>query len=328
MSFLEKCWYNKNPVVWLLWPVTALFWLISTVRRISYQNGWRRTHRLSVPVIIVGNISVGGTGKTPLVIRLAQLLRQEGYHPGILSRGYGGKNIDYPHFVAESDSPANVGDEPALMRQHVQCPIVIDPNRARGGDFLLKQHRCDVILCDDGLQHYALERDIEIVVMDGQRRLGNNYLLPMGPLRESAERLEQVDFVVINGGMVRKGDFLMSLESGRLVNIKHPSKSQSLSDLKSEVTAVAAIGNPQRFFDLLKSRQVKLKQCLTFADHHAFKQQDLPQGTVIMTEKDAVKCKDFAADDWWYLPVSAKLTEEFRQLFLKKIKAIKTHGIR
>lgn len=328
MSFLEKCWYNNNPLVWLLSPVTALFWLVSTLRKLSYDKGWRRAHRLPVPVIIVGNISVGGTGKTPLVIRLAQLLRQEGYHPGILSRGYGGSNVSYPHLVLEGDSPAMVGDEPALMRQHLQCPIVVDPNRARGGEFLLKQHRCDVVLCDDGLQHYALARDVEIVVMDGQRRLGNNHLLPMGPLRESADRMKSVDFVVINGGMVRKGDFLMSLESGRLVNIKHSSKSMSLSELDNEATAVAAIGNPQRFFDLLKSKQVKLKQCLTFSDHHAFKQQDLPKGTVIMTEKDAVKCKEFAEDDWWYLPVSAKLTEEFRQLFLKKIKAIKNHGIR
>lgn len=328
MSWLERAWYSKNPIVWLLWPLTALFWAISTVRKKAYQRGWFRSEKLPVPVIVVGNISVGGTGKTPLVIRLVEILRQEGYHPGVLSRGYGGKGANYPQLVAEDSDPGLVGDEPVLMRQHINCPLVVDPDRVRGGKYLLQQHKCDVLICDDGLQHYALQRDIEIVVMDGQRRLGNRYLLPMGPLREGAERMDSVDFVVVNGGMVRKGDFLMSLESGRLVNLQQANKSLPISELQQQpVTAIAAIGNPQRFFDLLKSKQVNLAQCLVFADHHRFKPKDIPAGTVLMTEKDAVKCREFAQQDWWYLPVSAKLTEEFRQLFLKKVKAVK-NGVR
>ncbi|WP_416308601.1 tetraacyldisaccharide 4'-kinase [Neptunicella sp. SCSIO 80796] len=327
MNWLEKAWYSNNPLVWLLWPLTALFWCVSSLRQKAYQKGWFGSEKLPVPVIVVGNISVGGTGKTPLVIRLVEILRQEGYHPGVLSRGYGGKSRAYPQLVAEDSDPGQVGDEPVLMRQHINCPLVVDPDRVRGGKYLLQQHKCDVLICDDGLQHYALERDIEIVVMDGQRRLGNRYLLPMGPLREGAERMNSVDFVVINGGMVRKGDFLMSLESGRLINLKQRNKSLSVTELKEPATAVAAIGNPQRFFDLLKSKQVNVRQHLVFADHHRFRAKDIPAGTVLMTEKDAVKCRAFAADDWWYLPVSAKLTEEFRQLFLKKVKAIK-NGIR
>ena len=326
MNWLEKRWYTPSLLVWLLWPISLLYRLVSHYRRQKLKKAWKNQPPLPVPVIIVGNLSVGGNGKTPLVIRLVKLLRQHGYHPGVLSRGYGG-NTAYPASVSVSSVAAEVGDEPVLMRQHVQCPIVVDPNRVRGGEYLIEHHGCDLILCDDGLQHYRLQRDIEMVVMDGQRRLGNGHLLPMGPLREGAWRLNTVDFIIVNGGKTQKGEYLMGLESGRLVNVKHPAQTLSVSALKEPVTAIAAIGNPQRFFRALQSKQITLKDCIAFSDHHMFSAEDIPEGIVVMTEKDAVKCREFADENWWYLPVSATLSAEFEQQFLAKVKEVK-NGIR
>ncbi|MDN4501218.1 tetraacyldisaccharide 4'-kinase [Alteromonadaceae bacterium BrNp21-10] len=326
MTWLEKKWYSSSKLVWMLWPLSLLYRLLSHMRRQRLKSAWADTECLPLPVIIVGNLSVGGNGKTPLVIRLVKLLRQHGYHPGVLSRGYGGKT-HYPASVTKDSQPTEVGDEPVLMRQHIQCPIVVDPNRVRGARFLREEFSCDLIICDDGLQHYRLQRDIEIVVMDGQRRLGNGYLLPMGPLREGPWRLAEVDFVIVNGGNTQKREFSMGLESGRLINVKQSTLSQSVNDLKEPVTAIAAIGNPQRFFKLLQSKHIAIKQCIPFSDHHLFSADDMPTGTVIMTEKDAVKCKDFAQDNWWYLPVSATLSAEFEQQFLAKVKEVK-NGIR
>ena len=327
MNWLERSWYQTrwqlNPISWLLAPFTVLFWLISKARRSLYRMGIMTVSQISVPVIVVGNISVGGNGKTPLVIRLAQWLKQQGYQPGVISRGYGGKAQAYPMAVEVDSEPGVVGDEPVLMRQHLGCPLVVDPKRPRGAQFLVDKFKCNIIICDDGLQHYALGRDIEIVVMDGARRHGNGCLLPMGPLREGKWRLDKADFVVSNGGEVSNGEHLMSLEPGRLVNVKYANQSRSLSELNKPVSAVAAIGNPDRFFNLLKSKQLKLKDCISFPDHHRFVESDIPRDTVLMTEKDAVKCKKFAFEDWWYLPVNAKLTEQFKQRLLAKLEHVK-----
>lgn len=327
MRLIERVWFEDSKslqiIKYALWPLMLLFWLLSATRRLAFKMGLKTSHKLPAIVIVVGNISVGGNGKTPLVIRLAQWLKQYGYRPGVISRGYGGQGENYPLVVEVGSDPKLVGDEPVLMRQHLGCPLIVDPNRPRGAKQLIDQFKCDVIICDDGLQHYALQRDIEIAVMDGQRRLGNGWLLPMGPLRERKWRLKAVDFVVVNGGIADKGEILMSLESGQLVNVKYPNKSKSISDLHRPVTAAAAIGNPSRFFNLLKTKQVRLKNCLTFPDHHQFKATDLPLETVLMTEKDAVKCREFAHEDWWYLPVSAKLTEDFKSLLLNRITALK-----
>lgn len=331
MSLLESVWYQHRwyhwPLLCLLAPLSGLFWVLSALRRRAFVSGLKQAEKVSVPVVIVGNISVGGNGKTPLVIYLAQWLSQEGYQPGILSRGYGGKSKHYPLSVNADSLALDVGDEPVMMRQHVLCPMVVDPLRSRGALMLIEQHKCNVILCDDGLQHYALERDIEIVVMDGKRRWGNGFLLPMGPLREGRWRLDSADFVVLNGGLATRGEHLMSLVPERLVNVKDPRQSKSLADLSEPVIAAAGIGNPQRFFALLAAKQVKLKACLSFADHYQFGKDDLPQETVLMTEKDAVKCRYFAHDDWWYLPVSAKLNEQFKQGFLRKIKTLDKYSM-
>ena len=334
---IERMWFQSerrvSPLLWLLAPLTVVFWLLSSLRRLLYRVGVKRTERVPVPVVVVGNITVGGNGKTPLVIRLAQWLRQQGMHPGVISRGYGGNAKEYPCSVEPDSDPLEVGDEPVLMRQHLPCPLVVDPNRSRGARYLVEHHKCDVIISDDGLQHYKLGRDIEIAVIDGQRRFGNECLLPMGPLREGLWRLGKVDFAINNGGHIQNGEHLMTLEPGRLVNVKYPSQTKSTSDLMKPVTAAAAIGNPKRFFQLLEQKQLKLKACLEFPDHHQFSDSDLPQDTVLMTEKDAVKCRSFAHDDWWYLPVSAKLSEEFKTMFMSRLATVmktrkrENHGV-
>ncbi|MCV2883909.1 tetraacyldisaccharide 4'-kinase [Aestuariibacter sp. AA17] len=325
MRYIEKVWFRPpwltQPLCWLLLPLTVIFWAISRTRFWAYQKGIFKRNKVAVPVVVVGNISVGGNGKTPLVIRLASLLRQHGYHPGIVSRGYGGKHAAYPLVVKKDSDPAMVGDEPVLMRQHLACPLVVDPVRARGAQHLIEQFKCDVIICDDGLQHYALGRDIEIAVVDGQRRHGNACLLPMGPLREPTTRLKHVDFVVVNGGSPQGGENLMTLEPGKLVNVKYANKTLAMSELNRPATAIAGIGNPSRFFDLLKSKQIRLKNCVSFGDHHPFSKEDIPSGTVLMTEKDAVKCRTFAEQDWWYLPVNAKLSSQFEETIIARIKA-------
>ncbi len=324
MSFIDNIWYRANwyhwPIILLLLPFSAVFYLLSALRRQLFTLGVKQQVTLPVPVIVVGNISVGGNGKTPLVVYLAQRLRQAGYHPGVLSRGYGGKGANYPVAV-DANSVANVvGDEPVLMQKHINCPLVVDPIRPRGALALIEQHKCDLIICDDGLQHYPLARDLELVVMDGQRRCGNNLLLPAGPLREGQWRLDQVDFVVVNGGQIKANEFAMALEAGKLINVKYANKSLSLLQVHEPVSALAGIGNPQRFFSLLEKKQITLKQRLSFVDHHDFIQQDIPAGMVIMTEKDAVKCGQIAHDNCWYLPVRANLSSQFESLFLEKVK--------
>ena len=327
MRWIERVWYQQPwyqwPSILILMPLTALFWLISKVRRWAFSTGLKSSVKVSAPVIIVGNISVGGNGKTPLVVHLAQFLHTNGYRPGVLSRGYGGNSSDYPCAVTSNSQPSEVGDEPVLMRHRIQCPMVVDPNRGRGAQCLVEEHDCDVIICDDGLQHYALQRDIEIAVMDAKRRTGNHFLLPSGPLRESTARLQEVDFVVVNGQDAHSGEWLMSLAPGELVNLKNPTQHLALSELEDPVIAAAGIGHPERFYTLLEQHKVKLKSCLSFVDHHAFQASDLPKERVLMTEKDAVKCRAFAHDDWWYLPVDANLDSEFEQQLLMKLRNVK-----
>lgn len=326
MNWIDNMWYSPSwyhwPVIMLLLPLSALFWLLSALRRTLFRTKIKPSINIPVPVIVVGNISVGGNGKTPLVVYLAKRLRQEGYHPGVLSRGYGGKNATYPMTVEYTSNVDVVGDEATLMRQHINGPLVVDPVRPRGAMELVDKYKCDVIICDDGLQHYALNTDIKIVVIDGQRRCGNKLLLPAGPLREGLWRLDTVDFLVLNGGLVTNREYLMSLEAGKLINVKHPNKSLSIDDLTTPVSALAGIGNPQRFFSLLEKKQVKLKDRISFVDHHAYSVKDIPSTTVIMTEKDAVKCTQIAHDDCWYLPVSASLTRQFELQLVQKLKQV------
>ncbi|HEX5338088.1 MAG TPA: tetraacyldisaccharide 4'-kinase, partial [Gallionella sp.] len=210
-NWLQGQWGRRTPWQILLLPPAALFFFISLVRRLLFRSGLRRSHRLPVPVIVVGNLTVGGTGKTPLVLWLVEFLRSQGYHPGIISRGYAGSAAQ-PQAVSAVSDPALVGDEPLLLARRTQCPIWVGRRRADVARALLVAHPdCDVIISDDGLQHYALQRDVEVVVVDGVRRFGNGLPLPAGPLREPLSRLQSVDAVVVNGGTADVGEYGMRL---------------------------------------------------------------------------------------------------------------------
>ncbi|MCU0970695.1 MAG: tetraacyldisaccharide 4'-kinase [Gammaproteobacteria bacterium] len=312
---LERLWYGRSALRWLLAPLSALFWTVSTARRAAYRWGLLRSVRLPVPVLVVGNLSAGGTGKTPLVIWLAGHLQGLGRRPGILSRGYGGASDAYPRLVAPDSDPAAVGDEPLLLSRRAGCPVVVDPDRVRGGRRLVEREGCDVLIADDGLQHYRLARDLEIAVIDGRRRLGNGWVLPAGPLRETASRLRSVDLVVVNGDAA-PGELAMRLVPSELVSVEDPARRRPLESLAGQtVHAVAGIGNPERFFALLRSHGAVVEG-RAFPDHHRFHARDIEapgDEPVIMTEKDAVKCERFAGARHWMLPVEAVPDPQFAE---------------
>ena len=267
-------WYRTklHPLSLTLLPIAGLFFLISASRRLLYRFGILPTKKLSVPVIVVGNITVGGTGKTPFVIWLANFLRQQGYQPGIISRGVGGKKHKRPHWVKKSHAPKEVGDEAKLLIQHANCEVVICVNRVAAATDLLQKAACNVIISDDGLQHYRLGRDIEIVMVDGLRRFGNQCLLPAGPLREPISRLQQVDFVIVNEG--DENEELMQLKPKQLISLDR----QEVIDIHlfphRTIHAVAGIGNPERFFSVLKKAGFNIMSHI-FPDHYLFKPEDL-----------------------------------------------------
>ena len=315
MKRLDHYWYTRSPWLLLLTPLSLLFRVIVGARRLAYRVGIKRSTRVSLPVIVVGNITVGGTGKTPLVVWLAGYLREKGYAPGIVSRGYGGTASHWPQQVRADSDPAVVGDEAVLLAATTGCPMAVAPDRVAAAQALVDQGGCDVIISDDGLQHYALQRDIEIAVIDGVRRFGSGFLLPAGPLREPVRRLQQVDLVVVNG--LGDGDeHRMTLQQGDAHNLQDPDRICALQGFRSQrVHAVAGIGHPERFFRALQQAGLQLDSH-TFPDHHAFRPEDIRFGDgrpVIMTEKDAVKCRHFATQDDWYVPVEASLSGKFRE---------------
>ncbi|PIE83611.1 MAG: tetraacyldisaccharide 4'-kinase [Candidatus Contendobacter odensis] len=324
MSWLDRYDDSLNLVSVLLWPMSLLFAVVVRVRRQLYLQNFLKSESLKVPVVVVGNINMGGTGKTPLVGFLVKSLREKGYSPGVISRGYGGHVTEWPcHVTADSD-PDEVGDEPVLLAQRCQCPIVVGPDRVAAAQALLKAYDCNIIVSDDGLQHYRLQRDLEIAVIDGFRRFGNAACLPAGPLREPVSRLHTVDFVVGNGA-ARGMESLMSLHGDVAVNLSDPGVSSALSGFsQSTVHAVAGIGDPGRFFDHLRRASLRLIEH-PFPDHYSFRaedlkfQQDFP---VLMTEKDAVKCRKFKVDNAWYVPVEARLEPGFEERFFKRLMPI------
>ncbi|UTV28733.1 tetraacyldisaccharide 4'-kinase [Photobacterium atrarenae] len=312
-NWVEKIWFEQHPVGValkpLLWPLSRLFGWISVRRRRQYQIGQKAVYRAPVPVVVVGNITAGGNGKTPVVVWLVEQLKARGLKPGVVSRGYGAKAPYYPYPVTAETPTAEAGDEPVLIHRRTGVPVAVSPKRADAVKLLLAQD-VDVIITDDGLQHYALARDIEIVVIDGQRRFGNRQLIPMGPLREPCERLAEVDFLICNGGQAQSGEVQMILQPGELINLKTGERCP-VSALQ-DVVAMAGIGHPPRFFHTLKMLGVTPVVSQPFADHQAFSEQELTQLSqrgqhLIMTEKDAVKCHTFAQSNWWYLPVDAEL---------------------
>lgn len=311
-----KIWYRHSILSYLLLPLSWFFWLIIIIRHWLYQKKIKTICHFPVPIIVVGNITVGGTGKTPFVIWLTNLLVQQGFRPGVVSRGYKAQKLRKPRLITATSKATESGDEPLIIARHTNCPIVIAPNRCQAVKLLTEQHNCDVIISDDGLQHYALARDIEIAIVDGQRKFGNGFLLPAGPLREPISRLKSVDFVVYN-------TIDMHLRPAIILAAVNNSKQHlSIKELHGQtIHAIAGIGNPQRFFITLRNLGVNIIEH-PFPDHHNFNPKDIDFGEdalVIMTEKDAVKCAQFADQRHWFLPVNAEFDQDFTNNLLSRI---------
>ncbi|MEQ5206474.1 MULTISPECIES: tetraacyldisaccharide 4'-kinase [unclassified Proteus (in: enterobacteria)] len=310
---IERIWSGKSWFYFLLLPFSWLYGAITLLRRFAYQKGWLSSWKASVPVVVVGNLTAGGNGKTPVVIWLVEQLIQQGFKPGIVSRGYGGKSDHYPLLLTSETTPAMAGDEPVLIYHRTGAPVAVAPNRRDAVKALLAQHELDVIITDDGLQHYALQRDYEIVVIDGQRRFGNGWWLPAGPMRERASRLHSVDAIIVNGGLSQDNEIAMVLAGDIVVNLKTGEKKPVQQIAKA--VAIAGIGHPPRFFNSLREKGIQLISIKAFSDHSDYSAKELQDltpfnETLIMTEKDAVKCQHFAQDNWWYLPVSAELNSQ------------------
>lgn len=335
MNWLERHWRRITPLHLILLPISLVFWLLSAARRTLFRTGILASEKLPVPVVVVGNISVGGTGKTPLTLWLAQQLLDSGWHPGIISRGYtrgsrhapcnvsAAEATTFPQAAHADSDPEIVGDEAVLMAQRKLCPVWVGRDRAAAARALLEAHpECDVLLSDDGLQHYRLQRDVEIAVVDGVRRFGNGFLLPAGPLRELPSRLAEVDAVVVHGGNAGTGNFAMQLHGETFYNLLNPEVSAEAADFSGQrLHAIAGIGHPERFFTRLHALGLDVQEH-PFPDHHRYQPADLNYAdadAVLMTEKDAVKCAAFANEKCWVLRVDAQLTPSFAQYILERI---------
>ncbi len=303
---------TRSVTNYLLLPVSGVFYLTSILRKWLYQVNFFKVQKFKHPVIVVGNITVGGTGKTPIVIVLAQYFKQQGKQVGIVSRGYGGTHHQDSLLVNKETNVHLSGDEPLLIALQTDLPVMINKNRAQAVKDLINQCQVDLIISDDGLQHYKMDRDIEIAVVDGIRRFGNGFFLPAGPLRESATRLKSVDFVINNAGL-RAGEFSTELALKMFVNVK-TGEEKPLNYFKGEYChGVAGIGYPQRFFDTLIGLGIHLKPHI-FVDHYVYQQSDLAfkdNHPILMTAKDCVKCTQFANNQMWYLQVEADLSDDF-----------------
>jgi tetraacyldisaccharide 4'-kinase len=328
MAWIESHWERVTPVSALLYPLSLLYGAVASIRRAAATPA-----RLPVPVIVAGNLTVGGTGKTPLVLWLAEFLTSRGYTPGIVSRGYGGRGRAPRRVLPESD-PLACGDEAVLLARRSGCPVWAGADRVAAGEALLaSQPACNIVLSDDGLQHYRLARDVEICVVDAARGFGNGWLLPAGPLRETLTRLAGVDAVIVNGdgsaphpSIARlpgnAARFAMTLEGREFRNLLNPGQAAGAEIFRGKrVHAIAGIGNPQRFFSHLRALGLDFV-AHPFPDHHPFTAADLAYDgleAVVMTEKDAVKCKSFATEMHWELAVDAAPDPAAGELVLRKL---------
>ncbi|MDI9245673.1 tetraacyldisaccharide 4'-kinase [Marinobacter sp. CHS3-4] len=322
-GWIDRLWYSNSRPLWPLYPLAWLYRFIAEKRR---REAWQaKDSPITVPVVVVGNITAGGTGKSPLTAMLAKLLVEQGWKPVILTRGYGGKSEHYPMQVTEDTPPDEAGDEPVMLAELTNCPVVVDPDRRRGALWSLETELGNIFLCDDGLQHYRLPRDLEIAVFDGQRGIGNGALIPVGPLRELPDRLASVDFVVTNGGWLddieHDHQYSMTLAPTSLRNLTTGQR-LPVDELKGKsVTAVAGIGNPGRFFDTLRALGAEVTE-RALPDHHQFRPQDLKCGQhqwLLMTAKDAVKCRGQSLQNAWVLEVEAQLPEAFSKAFISAL---------
>lgn len=340
---IVAAWYRKSPWLYVLWPLSLVYVALSRRRRARLEAK-RQIEPSWPPIVIIGNITVGGTGKTPLIIALTQALQAQGLRVGIVSRGYGGNTTRYPAQVFADSAVTEKGDEAVMIRRRVDCPVFVDPKRIRAVQALLEQFSCDVILSDDGLQHYSLQRSREIVVLDGERLLGNGLCLPAGPLREPPTRLGEVDYIVVNGGkeahwrpylreltkmpepatMTLQAVCWVNLASGERVDLDALPLGAS-----GNLQALAGIGNPGRFFATVRSLGYT-PLCHPFPDHYQFAPPDLKfvgTDTLVMTHKDAVKCERFAGDNCWYLQVNAVLDRAFAARIVEDIQNLSTEKV-
>jgi len=335
MAWIEPHWQSFTPVSAALCPLSLLFGAAAGARRAAYGAGLIPTVKLPVPVIVAGNITAGGTGKTPLALWLAAYLRARGRTPGIVCRGYGGRSA-MPQCVLPDSDPYACGDEAVLLARRSGCEVWAGVDRvAVARSLLAARPACDVLVSDDGLQHYALARDVELCVVDAARGFGNGWLLPAGPLRERPSRLATVDAVVVNAGdgdalhpsialiPARTARFTMTLEGREFRNILNPGHRVGPEYFSGRrVHAVAGIGNPQRFFSRLQALGLEFV-AHPYPDHYSFTASDLAYAgsdAVLMTEKDAVKCRRFAAQTHWELPVDAIPDSGLGDWVLNKLK--------
>ena len=310
---LHSIWYGNSAASVLLLPLSWLYCAAAAIRRLAYQSGLLSATGCNSRVVVVGNISVGGTGKTPLVIALAERLQRHGFRVGILTRGYRGQASHWPQAVTVDSDPRQLGDEAVLLARKTRTTVFAGPQRVAAARALLQASACDVLICDDGLQHYALHRDLEIATVDTKRGHGNGLCLPAGPLREPVSRLQRVDAVVMLGDDCDDG-YAMRLIPAAVRRLTDPAARRELQSFQGNpLHAVAGIGDPQRFFDMLRQAGLTI-QTHPFADHHPFRAGDLDFGDhrpVLMTEKDALKCEAFSRPNWWCVPVRAQLDTAF-----------------
>lgn len=324
--FAHRLWYRKSPAAWLLLPLSLLFGLISHIRRRLFQLNILRSYKCPVPVIVVGNITVGGTGKTPVVIGLAEQLTQQGLRVGIVSRGYGGSKTHEPMFVDAKTNPSLCGDEPALIASKTKLPVVVCAKRKLAVQALISQARLDAIICDDGLQHYALARDVELVCIDAARQFGNGLLLPAGPLREPVARLRTVDATIAMGAAkladTSKHHFNLRLEPVCFYHLQTGERVTLDYFKHKKVHAVAGIANPNKFFQELRGLGCQIVEH-AYPDHFAYRTGDLAfndDAPIILTEKDAVKCAEIATEHTWVLQVQVSELDKLAQFVLNKLK--------
>jgi len=321
---IRNAWKVKNAFFYVvLMPLSWVFRVVTVLRRQAYNIGVLPSTKLPVPVIIVGNINMGGSGKTPIVLWLVEQLKDNGYTPGVISRGYGGVNNMQPISAHQDSLASQVGDEPLLIAKRTGTPVWIGRKRVDVGSALLKANPdCDVIVSDDGLQHYCLKRDVEIAVVDSEST-GAHYLLPAGPLREPRSRLQTVDFIICNGEKTITQAFDMQLCGQTFYNLANPQQTVDVDYFTGKsVKALAGIGKPERFFGGLTNLGLDFEG-VGFDDHHTFTTEDLENITcdaLVMTEKDAVKCQPFAQKHHWVLPVEAKIEATLLPQLLAKLK--------
>ncbi len=314
----NKIWYQNHPLKYCLLPISGLFCVLVFMRRLGYKMGWLRQYQPSLPVIVIGNISVGGTGKTPLIIYLARQFSRAGVKVAVVSRGYGRKEQAECEQVNPKGSTLQYGDEPMLIARQSHVPVFVARERTRAVQKIEQQKLAEVILCDDGLQHYALGRTVEWCVIDQQRGLGNGFCLPAGPLRESAARLKTVDLLIEQHGdkAFAKDEIAFYLQSQYVWKLNQPQQKKPLSGFNGQAcSAIAGIANPQRFFSALRQQGLQV-QCKAFADHYAYQQEDFKEfsNTILfMTEKDAIKCQQYNLPNAWVVAVECVASKALQQ---------------